>query len=71
MSFDASDDHEMRDLNCARCGRPMNEVLEAIVVSKAARPVAIARYPDGTAQMVCGACFNEKSPEGEGVSSCG
>ena len=55
----------IRDLNCAVCGRPMTEVLEAIVVSDQSRvlPVSdqsrvlpIVTYPDGTAHLVCGGC---------------
>ena len=46
----------LRDFDCAVCGRPMREVLEAISVSGDGRPVPFWHYGDGTARMICGVC---------------
>lgn len=45
-----------RDLNCAMCGRPMTEVLEAVVATGKGRQMPMMFHPDGTVQLVCGAC---------------
>ncbi len=52
----AGSEPNLRDLNCAICGRPMTEVLEAIEVSNQARPLPMVRYADRTARLVCGGC---------------
>jgi hypothetical protein len=52
------------DLNCADCGRPLTEVLEAIVATDTGRVMAMKVYPDGTFRFVCRACDPDVPSEG-------
>jgi hypothetical protein len=50
-------DHvKLRDLNCADCGRPMREIVQAIAVSGQSQPMMVHFYGDGTGRVVCRDC---------------
>jgi hypothetical protein len=58
-------DEELRDLDCAECGRSLEPDLKAVLVSGLSRPMMVHRYGDGTARLVCEECVpDEMKPQG-------